>query len=320
MLRLNATPIAIQPGGVLVRTIIFAFAVALAACSTPDAQVADDLRLVILGTGTPIADPERSGPSLAVVAGDKAYLFDAGPGVVRRAAAARLADDVDALQVNTLDIVFLTHLHSDHTLGLPDLIFSPWVLARSAPLRVYGPPGTAAMAAHLEAAYEEDIRQRLDGLEPANETGYRTEVSEIEQGGLVYEDDHVRIEAIPVLHGSWSHAFGYRITDGERVIVISGDTHPSPALIEASRGADVLVHEVYSTEGHAALPPAWRRYHASFHTSTEELVAIANEAQPGLLVLYHQLYFGVDDADLITEIRSRGYAGPVVSAADLDVY
>src|SRR5512142_2751869 len=106
----------------------------------------------MLGTGTPNPDPERSGPALAVVSGGRAYLVDAGPGVVRRAAAAERRGITELRQQN-LDIVFLTHLHSDHTLGLPDLLLSPWVLDRSAPLEVYGPPGTVAMVGHIEEAW-----------------------------------------------------------------------------------------------------------------------------------------------------------------------
>src|SRR5437016_5754294 len=120
-------------------------------------------RLVLLGTGTPNADPERSGPALAVVVNGSAYLVDAGPGIVRRAEAAR-QKGIAALTQPNLKIVFLTHLHSDHTLGLPDLIFTPWVLDRTAPLEVYGPRGTKAMTAHLTAAYIEDVHVRLDGL------------------------------------------------------------------------------------------------------------------------------------------------------------
>ena len=117
--------------------------------ATPRARTAS---LVVLGTGTPNADPDRSGPALAVVVNGTAYLVDAGPGIVRRAAAAQ-RQGIDALAPKLLDNVFITHLHSDHTVGLPDLIFTPWVLERVKPLAVYGPPGVKAMTDHLEAAY-----------------------------------------------------------------------------------------------------------------------------------------------------------------------
>ena len=106
-----------------------------------------ETQVVLLGTGAPIADPERSGPSLALVVAGKAYLVDFGPGVVRRAAAAH-ANGIDALQVTNLETAFLTHLHSDHTAGFPDLILTPWVLGRKKPLQVYGPPGLSQMTDH----------------------------------------------------------------------------------------------------------------------------------------------------------------------------
>lgn len=287
-------------------------------CGFGAAQSERPTRLVILGTGTPNPDPERSGTALAVVSGGNAYLVDAGPGVVRRAEAARRAG-VDALTQPNLKTAFITHLHSDHTVGLPDLIFSPWVLEREAPLTLYGPDGIEAMASHLLAAYDQDIRQRLSGLEPANEEGYKVE-SHVIKPGRVFQDAQVVVDAIPVLHGSWKHAFGFKFTVGDRTIVISGDARPSPALVEAARGADILAHEVYSVEGFKTRPPVWQRYHASFHTSTHELAEIAKVTKPKLLVLYHQLYWGVNDADLVAEIRAAGYKGDVVSASDLDVY
>ncbi len=285
-------------------------------CATRQAH-SGATRVVMLGTGTPNADPDRSGPAVAVVVGDRAYLVDCGPGVVRRASAAYRAG-VDALAVEKLERVFITHLHSDHTLGYPDLIFTPWVLGRSVPLEAYGPPGLASMTELIRSAYDQDIRMRLDGLEPANEHGHKVNVHEIESG-VVYEDDRVKITAFSVQHGSWCHAFGYRFDTADRSVVISGDTAPCDALIEIAQGCDVLVHEVYSQAGFETRPPQWKRYHAKFHTSTTQLAEIATRVQPGLLVLYHQLYWGSTDDDLVAEVR-RGYDGAVVSAQDLEQY
>ena len=278
-------------------------------------------RLVILGTGTPNADPVRSGPAVAVVAGGQAYLVDAGPGIVRRAAAAAETHGIDALEASRLDILFLTHLHSDHTVGLPDVILSPWVLDRPDPIRIFGPPGTAEMTARIEEAWQEDIHIRLSGLEPreANPEAYRAVVAET-TGGAIYEDDNVRVTAFAVPHGSWQHSYGFRFDAGGTSIVISGDTRPSESIVEACSGCDILVHEVYSAEAFLTRPPEWQRYHADSHTSTVELAEIAGRARPGLLVLYHQLYWGATDEDLLREVREAGYAGRVVSAADLDVY
>lgn len=280
-------------------------------CATPAT------RIVLLGTGTPNADPERSGPALAIVVNQTPYLFDCGPGVVRRAAAA-VRKGVAALEAPNLKRVFITHLHSDHTLGLPDLIFTPWVLGRDTPLEVYGPPGTAEMVHHLRAAYREDIRIRLDGLEPANSKGYKVNVHEIKPG-TVFRDDNVTVTAFPVKHGSWQHAFGFRVETADRTIVISGDTAPCQSLIDHAAGCDVLIHEVYSENAFKKRPPEWQRYHAAFHTSTRELAHIAAEVRPGLLILTHQLFWGTTDADLLAEIR-ESYDGPVVSGRDLDIY
>ena len=278
-------------------------------------------RLVILGTGTPNADPDRSGPALAVVAGGRAYLVDAGPGIVRRAAAAAREHGIDALAASGLNRLFITHLHSDHTVGLPDAIFSPWVLERPDPIRIFGPPGTAAMAEHIQEAWKEDVHMRLFGLEPHdyNLDAYQSPVTET-TGGPVYEDENVRVTAIPVLHGSWPYPLGYRFEAGGRTIVISGDARPSESLVEACTGCDILVHEVYSAEAFEQRPPEWQAYHARSHTSTVELADIATRARPDLLVLYHQLYWGTTDEDLLREIREAGYTGRVVSAADLEVY
>ncbi len=274
-------------------------------------------QVVLLGTGTPNADPDRSGPGVAVVVRSRAYLVDCGPGIVRRAAAAA-RKGIPALEADKLGIVFVTHLHSDHTLGLPDLILTPWVLERRTPLELYGPPGVRAMAEHLLAAYRKDIRIRLEGLEPDKHQGYRVNAHEIVPG-VVYRDSNVVVTAFAVPHANWRQAFGYRFETPDRVIVISGDTRPSEAIVAACDGCDVLVHEVYSAERFKTRPPEWQRYHADAHTSTVELAAIAARARPKLLVLYHQLFWGASDEDLVREVQ-RGYSGPVVSGKDLDIF
>jgi ribonuclease BN (tRNA processing enzyme) len=274
-------------------------------------------QVVMLGTGTPNADPDRSGPSVAIVVRNRAYLVDCGPGVVRRAAAA-YRNGIAALAPEKLDIVFITHLHSDHTTGLPDLLLTPWVLERSVPLEVYGPAGTRTMTDHVLAAWAEDIRMRNEGLEPDKSDGWQVHTHEVVEGP-VYQDSSVKVTAIAVPHANWRRAFAYRFETPDRVVVVSGDTRPSEALVKACDGCDILVHEVYSAERFATRSPEWRRYHADAHTSTTELAAIATRAKPRLLVLYHQLFWGTDDEGLVREVR-RGYDGAVVSARDLEVY
>ena len=273
--------------------------------------------VVLLGTGTPNADPDRSGPAVAVVVNRTSYLVDAGPGIVRRAAAAA-ARGVTALEPPKLDRVFLTHLHSDHTVGLPDLILTPWVLERERPLDVFGPSGTDQMVVHLLAAYEADIRRRIDGLQPQNATGWRA-VPHIVAAGVVYRDSNVTVTAVPVPHEDWPEAFAYRFETADRVIVISGDTRPTDALVAACAGCDVLVHEVYSDAGFARRTPEWQRYHAHAHTSARALAELASRARPRLLVLYHQLLWGATPDGLLTEIRG-GYDGAVAFGRDLDVF
>lgn len=275
------------------------------------------MRLVLLGSGTPNADPDRSGPAVAVVVNGAAYLVDAGPGVVRRAAAAERRG-IAALAVKNLRIVFVTHLHSDHTLGLPDLIFTPWVLEREAPLEVYGPAGVKAMTDHLLAAYAQDVRIRLEGLEPANETGHRVHAHEIAPG-VVYRDSNVTVTAFAVPHGSWPQAFGYRFDTRDRRIVISGDTRPTDAVVDQCAGCDVLVHEVYAQAGWEQLPSEWQRYHASFHTSAVDLGRLAARAKPKLLVLYHQLPWRSTPEQIVREIR-QNFGGRVAYGNDLEVY
>ena len=138
-------------------------------------------RLVILGTGTPVADPTRSGPGVAIVVGSEAYLVDAGPGIVRRAAAAA-SQGFPALHAHNLRRVFITHLHSDHTLGLPDLMLSPWPLGRQTPLEVYGPLGIRNMTRHIEEAWGEDEQKRMFGPEGLRRPNYKAVTHEIEAG------------------------------------------------------------------------------------------------------------------------------------------
>lgn len=274
-------------------------------------------QIVLLGTGTPIADPLRSGPAVAILVDEVPYLVDCGPGIVRRAAAA-VQMGVRALDSRNLRTLFLTHLHSDHTVGLSDLILTPWVMGREQPLEVFGPKGTRAMAEHILRAYDEDIQLRLHGLEHGHPDGWRVNVREF-RAGVIYRDARVKVRAFRVRHGSWRHAFGFRFQTPDRVIVLSGDTVPHPNILKFARGCDVLIHEVYSHAGLMRRPPKWRRYHQHFHTSTVELAKIAKQTQPGLLVLYHHLFFGSTEEEMLSEIRVL-YGGEVVSGKDLDVF
>lgn len=293
----------------------------LIAALVPLASVAGKTELVLLGTGTPRPDPERFGPSAAVVVNGSAYIVDCGPGVVRRAAAAK-AKGVDALAVTNLKTVFITHLHSDHTLGYPDLILSPWVVGRKEPLHAYGPAGLKNMTEHILKAYAEDIDVRTNGLEHGNATGFHVDVHEVKPGEI-YHDANVRVTAFYVKHGSWKEAFGFRFETADRTIVFSGDTSPCASLEVAAKDADVLVHEVYE-DGEATPEDRpgggdWPAYMRAYHTSASELGAIAARCRPKLLVLVHVLMRRGTKEQLIGEIRKAGYSGAVVVGNDLDV-
>ena len=174
------------------------------------------------------------------------------------------------------------------------------------------------MTRHLLAAYREDIQMRLNGGEPSNRTGYTVSAHEI-QPGVVFKDTNITVKAFAVSHGSWKQAFGYRFETADRTIVVSGDCKPSASVAENCNGCDVLIHEVYSTAGLAKRPLEWQRYHSRYHTSSKELAQIATNAKPGLLVLYHQLFWGTSEEDLLSEVQ-QAYKGKVVSGRDLDVY
>ncbi|MBZ5505600.1 MAG: MBL fold metallo-hydrolase [Acidobacteriia bacterium] len=278
-------------------------------------------QVVVLGTGTPIINPDRSGPSVAVVVNGSAYLVDFGPGVVRRAAAAARDKKITALTPKNLKVVFATHLHSDHTAGLSDLYLTPAVEGRPGPLELYGPPGIAEMARHIQAAYVKDVAIRVQGLEHGNAKAYRINAHEI-RPGIVYKDSNVTVRAFAVAHGSWDFSYGYRFDTPGRSIVISGDTAPTQEIVQACHGCDLLLHEVYSVAWLRERTPAWQKYHSTFHTSSVELAKIAAAAAPKQLVLYHQLFRPADDVDdvLIDEMRKAGYSGPVASAHDLDIF
>ncbi len=273
--------------------------------------------IVMLGTGTPIPDPDRAGPAVAIVVDSTAYVFDAGAGVVRRAAAAERSG-VPALRAQQLGHVFLTHLHSDHTMGLNDVIFTPWIQGRETPLQVFGPPGTQRLVNGILDGNNEDIKERIASAGGPSATAWKAAVHEITEG-VVYRDARVTVRAFAVPHSAWPHAFGYKITTPDRTIVISGDARANPAIARECNGCDVLIHEVYSDAGLQTVGAGRRPYHQQAHTSATQLADIATAAKPTLLVLYHQLVWKSTDEQLLAEVRAR-YGGRVVSAKDLDKY
>ena len=257
---------------------------------------------------------------MAIIVKNKSYIVDFGPGIVRQANKLYTQDN-DAylsLKPSNLKVAFLTHLHSDHTTGYPDLIFTPWVLERDTPLKVFGPKGIKSMTENVLNAYGSDIRYRIDGSEPANETGWDVVAEEIDEG-IIYKDDLVEVLAFKVNHGAWKDAFGYKFITADKTIVVSGDTAPSDKLIEMAKDSDILVHEVYSQSGFDRRSDVWKNYHSKHHTSTNELAEIAKITKPKLLLLTHILFWGSSEEDIIEEIRSN-YSGKVIVGEDLSVY
>jgi ribonuclease Z len=227
------------------------------------------------------------------------------------------------LPISGPEATFITHLHSDHTLGYADLILTSWIMRRRSPLQVYGPAGLKRMTGHLLQAFSEDIDIRTRGLEREVRGWLHVNVHEI-RTGVVYNRDGVKVTAIKVPHGNWKHAYGYRIDTPDRSIVISGDTAPSKALIEASKDVDVLVHEVYlSTNLRPEDRPGgefWPAYTRAFHTSETELGEIAAKANCKQLLLTHIIRFGGSDQQLLEGIRKGGYTGTVMIGKDLERY
>jgi ribonuclease BN (tRNA processing enzyme) len=294
-------------------------------------------RVVLLGTGTPVPDPDRSGPATAIVVGDSAYLVDFGPGVVRRAEAAVLERGITALEPGNLKVAFVTHLHSDHTAGYSDLIFTGWTSGRTVPLQVYGPSGLESMTEHILQAYRVDIETRTnpDGNQRRFPDGWKVNAHEI-KSGVIYKDEKVKVTAFATKHAMES--YGYRFETPDRTIVISGDTNPVEATINACNGCDVLIHEAQPLELLAKMPASIQSFVAKYHTTTEQLAELANKAKPKLLVIYHTISFppGIAPPRLLPpksgadalyaspemlqkEIGSR-YSGKFVIGKDLDVY
>ena len=271
-------------------------------------------KVIMLGTGTPRPNPDRSGPATAIVVGDRAYLIDFGPGVVRRAAAAA-AKGYPAVDPVRIRVAFLTHLHSDHTAGYPDLMLTPWIFGRTE-LDVYGPEGTEEMTEHLRAAYGQDIEIRTKGMEHRPPLIVRAHDV---KPGVVYKDELVTVRAFAVSHGEWPQAFGYRFDTPDRTIVISGDTRPSTEVVANCQRCDVLIHEVQSATYNVNTIPDWPAYRARYHTTSDQLADIANKTKPGLLILYHN---SSDEAGLQEILRQiqRTYHGKVAISHDLDAF
>src|SRR6516165_4889628 len=296
-------------------------------------------KVILLGTGTPVPDPDRSGPATAIVVDDRAYLVDFGPGVVRRAEAAALKR-IPSVEPGNLKVAFVTHLHSDHTGGYPDLILSGWTSGRSVPLEVYGPTGLQSMTEHILQAYRVDIETRTNPDGPMRDAGRSPDGWKVNphdiKAGVIYKDEKVTVTAFATIHAMES--YGYHFQTPDRTIVISGDTNPVEAMVKACNGCDILIHEAQPLELLSRMPESVQSFAAKYHTTTEQLAELAKKAKPKLLVIYHTFSFppGIAPPRLLPpkagadtlyaspemlqkEIGSR-YSGKFVIGRDLDVY
>ena len=266
------------------------------------------LTVTLLGTGNPRPTITRFGPSILVQAGGQNLLFDCGRGATMR---------LYQLKINQIDGLFLTHLHSDHIVGIPDLWLTGWVMGRKTPFRVWGPEGTRDMMAHLEQAYAFDIHTRRDVDEHFPASGVEVTANDIDQG-VVYENDGVKVTAFLVDHGPVKPAFGYRIDYGGHSVVLSGDTRYSENLIHFAAGTDVLVHEVLDTEAYAAhangYTPEQRAAVIAHHTTPEDAGKVFTKAAPKLAVYSHIV---PPDAPTLVAQTRKTYSGPLEVGEDL---
>lgn len=279
------------------------------AALTRDAQ-AQEITVTLLGTGSPAPVIDRFGPSTLVQAGTQTLLFDVGRGAHQRLVQA----GVTASQV---DAIFLTHLHSDHIVGIPDLWLTGWLAsARARPWDVIGPTGTVEMMRARKQAFSVDLRVRVEenaGRLPTD--GAIIDARDIEPG-VAYERDGVRVTAIRVNHRAIAPAYGYRIDYRGRSVVLSGDTQVSPDLITAAAGTGLLVHEVFQASDAVLRQNPGMAVVKTFHVDGEEAGEVFHQVRPRLAVYSHIILRGVDLAELIRRTRTR-YHGPLVVGEDL---
>lgn len=285
-------------------------------------------RVVTLGTSTPSPNPFRLGPSGLIIAGDTPYLIDAGVGVLRglaKLAAAHEMRYMDSVAPKKLTHLFLTHLHSDHVVGLPDLILSPWIFGRSEPLQIFGPPGSKNLVEKIIEAYEVDINERLNGPEGANKTGYHVEVHEIDEG-MVFQNSDIKVQAFAHEHGYLTN-FGFRFETEDRSIIWAGDGKLEEEHIPVCHRADLMVTELCTVENLGNAP--WggvseeekERIIWAYHIKPAELADFAQKAEIKTVVLLHESNYSkpYDPLALVDEMKSV-YAGEVISARDADVF
>jgi ribonuclease Z len=272
----------------------------------------------LLGTGAPIPRMDRFGPATLISIAGKRLLFDAGRGVSQRLWQL-------GIPLGSIDAVFLTHLHSDHLVGLPDLWLTGWLQPeygrRQTALRIIGPKGTATFADSMKGGFEPDIIYR-SGKEGLPLSGISINAQEIDGEQIVYQEQGIIVRAFEVDHGAVKPAYGFRIEYAGKKIIISGDTRFNENLIRNAENADVLIHEVVSAAVPLRETPFVQRQYG-YHTSPEDLARIFGATKPKMAVLTHFVLLGnvtypaPTPEDVLKELRDKGYAGPAVAGVDL---
>ncbi|MET4278769.1 MULTISPECIES: MBL fold metallo-hydrolase [unclassified Bradyrhizobium] len=290
-------------------------ALLLGATVSTQVKAESDFRVTLLGTGTPIPDPDRFGPSTLVEAGNQKLLFDAGRGVPIRVRQLGFRE-------GKIDVLFLTHYHSDHTAGIPDIWLTGWLgNTRQQPFRLIGPIGAKSLMANLESAYALDIKIRLED-EKLPPGGIATVVEEFEKDGIVYDKDGVKVIAFTVDHGAAiKPAVGYRIEYKGHAVVISGDTRYDQNVIKYGTGVDLLIHEVCIVRPELLANLFIQRV-VDHHTSPREAGQVFSLAKPKLAVYSHLVFLSSDKVpratvdDIVAGTRET-YDGPLQVGEDL---
>ncbi len=283
----------------------------------PVSVAPDEFRVTLLGTGSPAPVMRRFGPGVLVQAGGRNLLIDSGRGVTQRLMQL-------GLKLGEIDTLFITHLHSDHIVGIPDLWLTGWLEAgyaqRKGPFRVRGPAGSQNLMDGLVKAFDWDIKARIadQNLDPAN---LKPEVTEVREG-VVYEQAGVKVTAFEVDHGELlKPAFGYRVDYAGRSVTISGDTRFSENLIKHASGTDLLIHQVAAARAELLEHPTFKVI-LDHHTKPEEAGTVFSRTKPKLAVYYHFVLLGSPKVPPITEkevveLTRKTYAGPLAVGEDL---
>ena len=291
-------------------------------------------KIVTLGTGMPSPNPYRAGPSLALIANGAPYLVDAGEGIWRSIAKAALinGDEIArSFSPKKLKYLFITHLHQDHTVGIPSLLLNPanWIFRIQQ--QIYGPRGTEEMLKHILAAWKLDQEAAIaDGNDPAGGQASGHDIL-FEEAGVVYQDDNVTVEAFRTKHASLHDSFAYRFTTQDRIVVFSGDGGPyHPNIVRAAKNADILVTETVTEKNiqfapwGGETPEAKKKEIFRFHFSPTVLARIANEANVKAIVLVHEQNYNSGEnyeaLGLTNEVIAAGFKGEIHSAMDGDIY